>query len=45
MAVITFSRDEYGKLYDFVTAKKLQVKNIGGGKKIVSEMDFCFSLP
>ena len=24
-------RDEYGKLYDFVTSKKLRVKNIGGG--------------
>ena len=24
-------RDEYGKLYDFVTGKKLRVKNIGGG--------------
>jgi len=23
-------RDEYGKLYDFVTQKKLRVKNIGG---------------
>jgi hypothetical protein len=23
-------RDEYGKLFDFVTTKKLRVKNIGG---------------
>jgi len=28
-AVFCF-RDEYGKLYDFVTMKKLRVKNIGG---------------
>ena len=31
-----YYRDEYGKLYDFVTQKKLRVKNIGG--KIVSEV-------
>jgi len=29
-------RNEYGKLYDFVTEKKLRVKNIGG--KLVSQV-------
>jgi len=32
-------RDEYSKLYDFVTQKKLRVKNIGG--KMVRNMLCC----
>lgn len=27
---VIFCRDEYGKLYDFVSSKKLRVKNING---------------
>ncbi len=30
--LVLVSRDEYGKLYDYVTAKKLRVKNIGHKK-------------
>ena len=32
-------RDEYSKLYDFVTQKKLRVKNIGG--KMVRNTQCC----
>ncbi|KAK3083995.1 hypothetical protein FSP39_006426 [Pinctada imbricata] len=30
---VGIEKDEYGKLYDFVSSKKLSVKNIGGPKK------------
>lgn len=41
--VHTFSsieKEEYGKLFDFITAKKLRVKNRGKGEKVSYDNDF-----
>ena len=40
--IVFFARDEYGKLYDHVSSKKLRVKNIGEkgmGKSYVDDME------